>query len=201
MKDVRKMLSEALIKICEQKPLDSVTVTEITRQAGLTRQVFYRHFVDKYDLAKYIHLHNYFHALDTIEEEAKQGPNMWANVSRIWFNEIKKNAKFYQNIYRSHSGGEFKRIVRVYIMNFYLGIVQYQCGTQIEADTIFVIQLYLIGATEKINEWILNGARRSVDELNIMLYMAMPEMLRNLIIFNEVDQDTAIRIAKEAYPD
>ena len=56
MKDVRKLLSDALLEICERKSLDHVTVTEIAAHAGLTRQVFYRYFLDKYDLAKFIHI-------------------------------------------------------------------------------------------------------------------------------------------------
>lgn len=100
MKDVKKLLSEALVRICEYKPLDNVTVTEIARQAGLTRQVFYRHFADKYDLAKYIHLHDYYSALDSMDMGEERGANLWGNVSRIWFDVIKKKSRFYQNVYR-----------------------------------------------------------------------------------------------------
>ena len=57
----------------------------------------------------------------------------------------------------------------------------------------------LAGATEKINDWILGGARLPVEELNKLLYMAMPERIRNLVIFNEMDADTAKMIARAAY--
>ena len=125
MKDVRKLLSEALIEICEGKPLDHVTVTEIAGYAGLTRQVFYRHFVDKYDLAKYIHLQDYYEALDALNVETERGVSMWGKLGSLWFDVIKARARFYQNVYRSNSGGEFKRIMRTYITNFYMGIIFY----------------------------------------------------------------------------
>lgn len=200
MKDVRKLLSQALVEICEYKPLDNVTVKEITRQAGLTRQVFYRHYADKYDLAKYIHLHAYYRALDDVNIEEESGPHMWGKISRIWLDIIKSNPRFYQNIYRSNSGGEFKRIVRTYITNFYKGIVQQQLGEQIDSDTLFIVELYLAGATEKINDWMLNGAKLSVEEMNRLLYMSMPEKIRNLIIFSKVDVETVKWIARTAYP-
>ena len=201
MKDVRKLLSGALIEICENKPLDHVTVTEIAEHAGLTRQVFYRHFVDKYDLAKYIHLHDYYDVLDAMEVEEECGADMWGNVSRLWFDVIKAKPRFYQNVYRSSSNGEFKRIMRTYITNFYMGIVRCQVGEQMDPDILFVVQLYLAGATEKINEWILGGAKMSIEELNQLLYLAMPEKIRDLVIWNELDATIAKKIAKEAYPE
>ncbi|MBQ8280027.1 MAG: TetR/AcrR family transcriptional regulator C-terminal domain-containing protein [Roseburia sp.] len=201
MKDVRKLLSEALVEICENKPLDNVTVTEITKQAKLTRQVFYRHFVDKYDLAKYIHLHDYYSALENAVLEDDKGVDMWGRVSRAWFDVIKEKAKFYQNIYRSNSGGEFKRIMRTYITNFYMGIVEQQLEKQMDPDIFFVVQLYLAGATEKINDWVASGAKIPVEELSRLLYLGMPEKIRNLVIFNELDAETAKMIARNAYPE
>lgn len=201
MKDVKKLLSEALVEICEHKSLDNVTVTEITHQAKLTRQVFYRHYTDKYDLAKYIHLHDYYCALDAVDMGENRGVDMWGNISRIWFDVIKGKSRFYQNIYRSNSGGEFKRIVRTFITNFYMGIIRQQLGERMDSDLLFVTQLYLTGATEKINDWIMNGARLSAGELNRLLYMAMPEKLRDLVIFNEIDANTAKKIARTAYPE
>ena len=199
MKDIKKRLSEALLYICEIKSLDSVTVTEITRQAGVTRQVFYRHFADKYDLAKFIHLQDYYDALDNLKEGEERGIVMWAQVSRLWFEVIRENARFYQNIYRSNSGGEFQRIMRSYVVNFYMEIVRLQMGEEVGPDLMFIIQLYLAGVTEKINEWIMGGARSSVEELHRLLFMAMPEAIRGIVVFNELDREAAKRIARAAY--
>ena len=88
MKDVRKLLAQALVEICEHKLLDHVTVTEITQRAQLTRQVFYRHFVDKYDLAKFIHLEDYYGALDSLDIGNDCGAKMWGKVGQVWFDMI-----------------------------------------------------------------------------------------------------------------
>ncbi len=199
MKDIKKLLSQALLHICKTRSLDSVRVTEITRQAGVTRQVFYRHFTDKYDLAKYIHLQDYYSALDNLKAEEERGVVMWAQVSRLWFEVIRENARFYQNIYRSNSCGEFQRIMRSYIVNFYMEIVRRQLGEEVEPDLLFVIQLYLAGVTDKINEWIAGGARTPVEELHQLLYLAMPEVLRGIVLFNELDREVAKEIARSAY--
>ena len=40
----------------------------------------------------------------------------------------------------------------------------------------------------------------SIEELNQLLYLAMPEKIRDLVIWNELDSTIAKKIAKEAYP-
>ena len=80
VKDVRKLLSDALLEICERKSLDHVTVTEIAAQAGLTRQVFYRYFFDKYDLAKFIHICDFYGALDAIISNEDCDADVWIKV-------------------------------------------------------------------------------------------------------------------------
>jgi AcrR family transcriptional regulator len=46
----RKALHDALMDLLKQKPYAKISVTEITREAGLARHTFYNHFDDKGDL-------------------------------------------------------------------------------------------------------------------------------------------------------
>ena len=46
----RAMLRNALFALLERKQFDTITVLEITNQAGLNAATFYLHYADKYDL-------------------------------------------------------------------------------------------------------------------------------------------------------
>lgn len=46
----RRLLSEALVELCAEKKYASITVADITRNAGINRATFYLHFEDKDDL-------------------------------------------------------------------------------------------------------------------------------------------------------
>ena len=49
-KEEMKMLLAVALKQCMRKvPLEKITVTQIVRTCGTTRQTFYRHFQDKYE--------------------------------------------------------------------------------------------------------------------------------------------------------
>lgn len=201
MKDVRKLLSDALLEICERKSLDHVTVTEIAAHAGLTRQVFYRYFFDKYDLAKFIHICDFYSALDAIISNEDCDTDVWIKVCNTWLDVIKARPQFYQNIYHSSSNEEFKKMMRTYNTNFYMGVAQYQLGPQIDPEVIFVIQMYLAGVTEKINDWILAGAKMPINELNRLLQLGMPERIQDLVMLRGLDGAVAKKIVQDAYPE
>lgn len=53
--DVKVLLSKALLNLCKEKSLDSITIQQLLDETGLSRQTFYNHFVDKNDLIQYIY--------------------------------------------------------------------------------------------------------------------------------------------------
>ena len=46
----KKKIASSMVELVEKKPIDKITITDITVNCDMTRQVFYRYFVDKYDL-------------------------------------------------------------------------------------------------------------------------------------------------------
>ena len=50
VKRTDKLLLEALIELTGQKGFAAVTVSDLTRYAGINRATFYRHYEDKFDL-------------------------------------------------------------------------------------------------------------------------------------------------------
>ena len=52
--EMKMLLAEALKQCMRKVPLEKITVTQIVRTCGTTRQTFYRHFQDKYDLVHWV---------------------------------------------------------------------------------------------------------------------------------------------------
>lgn len=46
----RKLLSDALLALLQEKPYDTITVEQITEHAQVARKTFYAHFGDKHEL-------------------------------------------------------------------------------------------------------------------------------------------------------
>ena len=49
----RYIFAQSLKDLLVHQPLDKLTVTDIVKHSGMTRQTFYRHFQDKYDLVNW----------------------------------------------------------------------------------------------------------------------------------------------------
>lgn len=48
------VLAESFKELAVQKPIDKITIKEITSKAGVIRPTFYNHFQDKYELLEWI---------------------------------------------------------------------------------------------------------------------------------------------------
>lgn len=52
--DTKKMLGEALLELLGERSFRQITAADILTRSGLSRSTFYKHFTDKYDLAKWV---------------------------------------------------------------------------------------------------------------------------------------------------
>lgn len=84
-----KLLSEALLKLLEVKPLSDITISELTKEAGVVRNTYYAHFETKEDILSY-HLYDLFRnrileELATTEKEKLELDHLYFD---IWFEHL-----------------------------------------------------------------------------------------------------------------
>ena len=48
------LLAESLKALAARRPIEKITIREITEKAGVIRPTFYNHFQDKYELLEWI---------------------------------------------------------------------------------------------------------------------------------------------------
>ena len=53
--NIKQLLSNALLNLCEEKNLEAITIQQLLDVTGISRQTFYNHFIDKNDLIQYIY--------------------------------------------------------------------------------------------------------------------------------------------------
>jgi len=195
VKNNKKILANALIEICNHKPLDNVTVTEITKKAGLTRQVFYHHFVDKYELAKWIHMMDY---VGEIEEKSSYDEELiyWKDVSFEWLSVLEKHKVFYQNLYHSTADKEFQRLIRMHIFDSYKYTLEYSLKEKLNEEMIFSLQIYCTGLTERIHDWIRDGMNIPVSQFCDWMFVAMPSTIRKVMSEYKVSKKILIKQTK-----
>ncbi|MBQ8039322.1 MAG: TetR/AcrR family transcriptional regulator C-terminal domain-containing protein, partial [Lachnospiraceae bacterium] len=183
MKQVPYHLAEALEEICKQKTLENITVSEIASKAGVTRQVFYHHFVDKFDLASWIH---YVHLYRSVRKALEEDPNqMWRLATRYWMEQMQKNKEFYTNAFQSVSQKEFQRIIREFFFEAYRWQLEHRTKRPIAEEEEFALRLFLFGGMEKIYEWVAKGMNVSIERMITLLELSMPERISKWILSGE----------------
>ncbi len=110
-----KLILEALLELTAQKGFSTLTVSDITKYAGINRATFYRHYQDKFDL-----LNTYAQTVFEMLENEPQRPDevsdhqIYAGLIKI-FEHIRANAKFYRVMLGKNGDAAFTDKIRQYI--------------------------------------------------------------------------------------
>ena len=89
-------LEASLKKLLLQKPLDKITISDLTADCGISRMAFYYHFKDIYDLVEWVCLEDAQRAL-----QGKKTYDTWQEGLEQIFEAVLENKPFILNVYRS----------------------------------------------------------------------------------------------------
>ena len=92
----KSALCDSLKKLCEQKPFDKISISDITGECGLNRQSFYYHFQDIPDAVEAM-------VREELDEilTSQQAPESVSECMEILVNAVQKNKKAMVHLYRS----------------------------------------------------------------------------------------------------
>jgi len=95
----QKLLRDALVELIEERDFDSLTVSEITERALVSRAAFYRNYQDKYDLVEKIFDEAMGKLLSAVGDLGQEHP---AEVWVAFFEHIAS----YERLYRALLGSK-----------------------------------------------------------------------------------------------
>ena len=105
-KDVKLLLAESFKELVLEKPVEKITIKEITDRAGVIRVTFYNHFQDKYELLEWICREEIVNPVRMLllNSMARE------SISFI-FTSILKNREFYGHVAKLEGQNSFESIV------------------------------------------------------------------------------------------
>jgi len=196
MKQVPYRLAEALENICKRKSLENITVSQIAQEAGVTRQVFYHHFDDKFELASWIHyMHLYQSVKAALEEDSGQ---MWRLTFKNWLRKLIENKEFYMNAFQSVSQKEFQRNIREFFYGAYQWQMMKSLKRELKEEEVFCLRTYIYGGMETVYEWISGGMIMPVDRMSALQELAMPEIVKKVVLsYENVPYEEALKMMEQ----
>lgn len=171
----RYIFAQSIKDLMVHQSLDKITVTDIVKHSGMTRQTFYRYFQDKYDLVNW-----YF------EKLADKSFRQIGNSSTLREGLIKKftfilNDKiFFEQAFRSKDYNNVENYDYQCIYEFYSHIIEKKIG-EMPYDITFLLEMYCHGSITMTVNWAISGMKESPELLSNLLIDALPPKLEALL--------------------
>ena len=167
---------EAIGKCMERYPVENITVDQICREAGLSRQTFYRHFRDKYDLINW-----YFDKL-LLEsfDQMGSGRTVPEGLARK-FAFIEAEHLFFYAAFRNDDQNNLKTHDFEMIFDFYQDLIVRKGGT-LTGDLRNLLEMYCQASVYMTVQWVLRKLNVTADELVTLMLDAMPDKIRLLFL-------------------
>lgn len=180
---------EALLRLLEKKPFEYITVSEISKEAGVNRSTFYLHYENTSDLLEETsrYIIDKFVSYFSSEE---QSFILWRDNCDItelnfinskylnpYLSFIKENRKLFATVIEQPVTFKSDRVFEDLFKNIFNPILER--FSYPENERRYVMMFYLKGLTALITEWLRDDCDKSVGE--------MTEIIR-YCIFGRSDQ-------------
>ena len=132
-------LEESLKRLLLKKPLDKITITDITTDCGISRMAFYYHFKDIYDLVEWSCVEDGKKAL-----QGKKTSESWTEGLTQIFEAVLENKPFIMNVYRNVDRERIENYLFKLTYDLIVGVVEEKSrGLNItEEDKKFIADFY-----------------------------------------------------------
>lgn len=168
--DVKGVFGRALLELAKEYPFEKITVGAIVARSGLGRSTFYKHFLDKYDLANWVH--------NKIQEgsnrEFLEADKSFRDNVVVCLKRFEDFAPFYRNALgekhiNSLNSGIHELTFKM--LKERLGKEGYDAS---EAENDWLIRFFAQGSASFTLDWVLGKIDLTAEEVADLHLKAMP---------------------------
>ena len=168
----KQILEESLKKLMLQKPLDKITIRDLTEDCNISRMAFYYHFKDIYDLVEWSCLEDATRAL-----AGKKTYSTWTEGLLQIFEVVYENKPFIMNAYRCISREQIENFLFQLTSDLIMGVVKEQeqaANTTIsDKDKRFIADFYKYSFVGIMLDWIKQGMKEDYEEIARMIAITL----------------------------
>lgn len=167
----KRALEASLKELLRHKPLDKITVSDLTDHCGVNRMTFYYHFKDIYDLVEWCCEEDAARAL-----AGQKTYDTWQQGFLQIFEAVQQNKPFIMNVYRSVSREHVENYLYKLTYALIIGVVREQTqGLDVpETDQQFIAHFYKYAFVGLMLDWIKEDMRGDpallVERLGVIVH-------------------------------
>lgn len=175
----KELLAESLKELAQFKPVDKITVKELTKNCGLTAPTFYNHFRDKYDLMAWI----YNRRVEASMENFGRGDS-FEDVVCKWMEIVLEDEYFYINLLKNAVGqNSFRYTTNDHAINLLAEWIKARYNLrELTPEIFFCIRFFMRAVSELVNDWALEKWDCPPRDMAKFFVAAMPAPLKPLLL-------------------
>ena len=175
----KNLLAESLKELSRFKPVDKITIKELTKNCGLTSPTFYNHFRDKYDLMAWIYNQKIEDLLKNFGRE-----NSFEDIICRLMEITLEDEKFFLNLLKNAvSQNSFRYVTNDHAIKLLSEWIKNRHGFEELPPTIsFCLRFYMRAISEFVSDWALDKWDCSPREMAKFFVEAMPAPLKPLLL-------------------
>ena len=168
-------LAAAMKECMKTTPVDAITVRQITERCGVTRQTFYRNFLDKSDLINW-----YFDKLLARSfEHMGRGTTVLDSLEKK-FTYIQEEKTFFAAAFRYDRQNSLREHDFKLILAFYENLIREKSGRPASPEIHFLLEMYCNSSIYITVRWVLGEISCTPQQLAQILVKGMPQVLEEL---------------------
>lgn len=176
----KRMLEQSLKELLLVKPLNKITISDLTARAGISRMTFYYHFQDIYELVEWSCQQDAKKAL-----KGKKTYDTWQEGMLNIFQAVLDNKPFIMNVYNSVSREQIETYLFTLVYKLLYDVVKElaQDRNISIADQEKIAHFYKYAFVGIMLDWVKSGMKEKpadiVVHLSTMIHGSMEKSVKN----------------------
>lgn len=158
----KRALEESLKRLLLEKPLNKITIADITNDCGISRMTFYYHFQDIYDLVEWACEEDTARAI-----AGNKTADTWQTGLLDTFLALRKNKPFIASIYHDMSREQVERFLVPVVSDLVKSVVDEHAARRHvrEQDRDFIARFFAHALIGTVLDWIARDMRDDPQQL------------------------------------
>lgn len=175
--DTKQIFADAIVELCKTKPLEKITVQNITDFAGAGRQTFYNHFRDKEDLIGFVFMNDEKKCIEKLKEN-----DPVKRQTKLIFDIFIEKRQFYVSAYITHGQNSLGDLIFEHYADYYINRIAEKYGRDtVDEKLKAAIRFHCFGSIGYVRQWMKDGMKMSSDELAEIIVDNIPERLKKYL--------------------
>lgn len=178
-KPAKEALAETFLELAKSQGIERISVSKLCQLSHVSREAFYYHFQDKYELISWI----YSQQKAKIMKE-HFGKETWEKTVHRVLILIREYSVFYRNGFSDTSYQNLEKSMNDYTIEIFTNIIlDVTEANEIDEEMAFFLRFDSHGAVSMTKEWVLSGMMMPEERLAYLIAAAMPQRMMEL--FNQ----------------